>query len=47
LFSDVKNAPLRTCELAGKGAIVTGSTSGIGLGVAKAFAEAGMNVMLN
>ncbi len=34
-------------ELAGKGAIVTGSTSGIGLGIAKAFAEAGMNVMLN
>jgi 3-hydroxybutyrate dehydrogenase len=33
--------------LAGKSAIVTGSTSGIGLGVARAFAEAGMNVMLN
>ena len=28
-------------------AVVTGSTSGIGLGVATAFAEAGMNVMLN
>jgi 3-hydroxybutyrate dehydrogenase len=34
-------------ELAGKSAIVTGSTSGIGLGIARAFAEAGMNVMLN
>ena len=34
-------------ELAGKAAIVTGSTSGIGLGIARAFAEAGMNVMLN
>ncbi|MDA7946146.1 MAG: 3-hydroxybutyrate dehydrogenase [Hyphomicrobiaceae bacterium] len=31
----------------GKNAIVTGSTSGIGLGIASAFCEAGMNVMLN
>ncbi|HZA02542.1 MAG TPA: 3-hydroxybutyrate dehydrogenase [Hyphomicrobiaceae bacterium] len=38
---------LRPRELAGKAAIVTGSTSGIGLGIARAFAEAGMNVMLN
>jgi 3-hydroxybutyrate dehydrogenase len=30
-----------------KNAIVTGSTSGIGLGMATAFAEAGMNLMLN
>lgn len=28
-------------------AIVTGSTSGIGLGIARAFADAGMNVVLN
>lgn len=28
-------------------AVITGSTSGIGLGIATAFAEAGMNVMLN
>jgi 3-hydroxybutyrate dehydrogenase len=35
------------CELTGKTAIVTGSTSGIGLGIARAFAEAGMHVMLN
>ena len=36
-----------TGELAGKAAVVTGSTSGIGLGIAKAFAQAGINVMLN
>jgi 3-hydroxybutyrate dehydrogenase len=36
-----------TRELAGKRAIVTGSTSGIGLGIATAFAKAGMHVMLN
>jgi 3-hydroxybutyrate dehydrogenase len=34
-------------ELCGKTAIVTGSTSGIGLGIALSFARAGMNVMLN
>jgi 3-hydroxybutyrate dehydrogenase len=34
-------------ELAGKNAIVTGSTSGIGLGIARAFGASGMNVMLN
>jgi 3-hydroxybutyrate dehydrogenase len=45
--SDVKTVRQGSSELAGKGAIVTGSTSGIGLGIAKAFAEAGMNVMLN
>jgi 3-hydroxybutyrate dehydrogenase len=33
--------------LAGKSAVVTGSTSGIGLGIAKALAAAGANVMLN
>jgi 3-hydroxybutyrate dehydrogenase len=31
----------------GKGAIVTGSTSGIGMGIAEALAGAGANVMLN
>lgn len=30
-----------------KSAVVTGSTSGIGLGIARAFAGAGMHVMLN
>jgi 3-hydroxybutyrate dehydrogenase len=34
-------------ELAGKTAVVTGSTSGIGLGISQAFAAAGMNIMLN
>jgi 3-hydroxybutyrate dehydrogenase len=34
-------------NLAGKNAIVTGSTSGIGLGIAASLAGAGANVMLN
>lgn len=34
-------------KLKGKGAVVTGSTSGIGLGIAKALAREGANVMLN
>jgi 3-hydroxybutyrate dehydrogenase len=33
--------------LKGKSAVVTGSTSGIGLGIARAFAAQGANVMLN
>src|ERR1043165_279459 len=33
--------------LSGKSAIVTGSTSGIGLGIARTLAAAGANVMLN
>lgn len=33
--------------LAGRTAIVTGSTSGIGLGIAKALAETGSNIVLN
>lgn len=34
-------------NLSGKNAVVTGSTSGIGLGMATALAKAGANVMLN
>ena len=34
-------------ELHGRSAVVTGSTSGIGLGIAARFAAAGANVMLN
>jgi 3-hydroxybutyrate dehydrogenase len=34
-------------RLAGKAALVTGSTSGIGLSIARALAEAGANVTLN
>lgn len=36
-----------TTALAGRVAIVTGSTSGIGLGIARALAEAGADVVLN
>ena len=34
-------------SLKGKSAIVTGSTSGIGLGIAQALAAEGVDVMLN
>ncbi len=34
-------------SLQGKNAIVTGSTSGIGMGIAKAFAKLGANVLIN
>ncbi|MFP4902820.1 SDR family NAD(P)-dependent oxidoreductase, partial [Paraburkholderia sp. BR14261] len=36
-----------TLSLAGKTAVVTGSTSGIGLGIATALARAGANIVLN
>ncbi len=41
-----RSAPMPRA-LAGRSAVVTGSTSGIGLGIARALAEAGAAVMLN
>ncbi len=38
---------MQSVDLKGKSSIVTGSTSGIGLAVAKAYGEAGANVMFN
>jgi 3-hydroxybutyrate dehydrogenase len=43
----IENAAGRMPTLAGKSAIVTGSTSGIGLGIAMALSRAGANVMFN
>ncbi|NRA20590.1 MAG: 3-hydroxybutyrate dehydrogenase [Oceanospirillaceae bacterium] len=34
-------------SIKGKVVVITGSTSGIGLGIAKGFAQAGVNVMIN
>jgi 3-hydroxybutyrate dehydrogenase len=45
--SNVTGKPHLQSELVRRNAIVTGSTSGIGLGIARALAHAGMNVMLN
>ena len=36
-----------TTNLKGKTAVVTGSTSGIGLAIARGFASAGANIVLN
>ena len=44
--ASVTAAPAAT-SLDGKVALVTGSTSGIGLGIARALAAAGCAVMLN
>jgi len=35
------------CPLAGRVAVVTGSTSGIGLGIARALAQAGADIVIN
>ncbi|MGH6837715.1 MAG: 3-hydroxybutyrate dehydrogenase [Methylocella sp.] len=45
--SKSETAAIARGELAGKAAIVTGSTSGIGLGIAQALASAGVDVTLN
>jgi 3-hydroxybutyrate dehydrogenase len=39
--------PRLRSDLKARNAVITGSTSGIGLGIARAFAGAGLNVMLN
>ncbi len=36
-----------TIDLSGKTAVITGSNSGIGLGIARSLAEAGANIVLN
>lgn len=36
-----------TSDLKGKTALITGSTSGIGLGIAKGFAKQGINIVMN
>ncbi|HXQ51657.1 MAG TPA: 3-hydroxybutyrate dehydrogenase [Stellaceae bacterium] len=45
--TSAKTATTAGKSLAGKSAIVTGSTSGIGLGIAHALAAAGADIMLN
>lgn len=47
MANDSTGGPLAGRTLAGHVAIVTGSTSGIGLGIAEALAEAGADVVIN
>ncbi len=46
-MQSIQPATARSRALAGRSAIVTGSTSGIGLGIARALAAEGASVMLN
>ncbi len=45
--SDTARAPATEAPLAGKVALVTGSTSGIGLGIARVLARQGAHIVLN
>jgi 3-hydroxybutyrate dehydrogenase len=45
--TDTNPRPAAPRPLEGRSAVITGSTSGIGLGIARAFAAAGARVMLN
>lgn len=45
--NELVSFPVSTAMLRGKSAVVTGSTSGIGLGIAQALAATGANVLLN
>ncbi|WP_194953974.1 3-hydroxybutyrate dehydrogenase [Sphingopyxis solisilvae] len=46
-LAELKPAPPSVRPLSGRVAIVTGSTSGIGLGIARALADAGADIVLN
>ena len=46
-FCDRGNGGMGTGQLGGRTAIITGSNSGIGLGIARALAQAGADVVLN
>lgn len=45
--SERRSGKAVTTGLVGRTAVVTGSTSGIGLGIARSLADAGMNIVLN
>ena len=43
----IDTTPSATLPLAGRVAVITGSTSGIGLGIARALAAAGADIVIN